>query len=225
MLGQRLLRRTHLRGQARLLGATAVAVLLYLALSGWTGAAAGVLIAFDGGALTFLGTVWVMMGRATPDSMRRRAEIEDEGRNTVLILGAAAATGNLLTIVFALNSVKNLPPDLAAFRVALAAATILLSWFFMNTIFALHYAHGYYGDSDPSSEYKRKGGLGFPDNPEPDYWDFLYFSFVIGMTFQVSDVAVEDHSLRRIVLAHSVIAFFFNVVVVALTINIVAGLM
>ena len=94
----------------------------------------------------------------------------------------------------------------------------------MNTIFALHYAHGYYGDADPSKEYKAIGGLVFPGRHDPDYWDFMYFSFVVGMTFQVSDVQVEDPKLRRQVLAHGVLAFFFNVVIVALTINIVAGL-
>jgi uncharacterized membrane protein len=65
--------------------------------------------------------------------------------------------------------------------------------------FALHYAHGYYGDADPSGEYKRTGGLGFPGTPEPDYWDFMYFSFVVGMTFQVSDVQIEDRNLRRVI--------------------------
>ena len=94
----------------------------------------------------------------------------------------------------------------------------------MNTIFALHYAHGYYGDADSSSNYKPTRGLVFPGRPEPDYWDFLYFSFVVGMTFQVSDVQIEDHSLRRDVLSHGVLAFFFNVIIMALTINIIAGL-
>src|SRR5271170_6359149 len=156
--------------------------------------------------------------------MRRRAELEDEGRYTVLILSLAAAIAILLTIVFVLHGLKDLPANQAGLRVALAAGTILLSWFFMNTIFALYYAHRYYGDADPSSNYKPTGGLVFPGRPAPDYWDFLYFSFVVGMTFQVSDVQIEDHGLRRDVLAHGVLAFFFNVITVALTINIVAGL-
>jgi uncharacterized membrane protein len=202
----------------------AVAVLVYSLLSGWTGTTTRFLIAFDGGAVMFLAAVWVMMARATPDGMRRRAEIEDEGRYTVLSFSVAAATAILLTIVFELHGIKDLPYDHAVRHVGLAAGTILLSWLFMNTIFALHYAHGYYGDSNPSSDYKRVGGLVFPGHPEPDYWEFMYFSFVIGMTFQVSDVQIEDHSLRRGVLAHGVLAFFFNVVIVALTINIVAGL-
>jgi uncharacterized membrane protein len=223
-LGRRLLRRTHVQSHPRLFGAGAAAILLYFLLSGWTGTATRLLIGFDGGAMFFLAAVWVMMASATPEGMRRRAELEDEGRYTVLILSLAAAIAILLTIVFELHGLKDLPANQAGLRVALAAGTILLSWFFMNTIFALHYAHGYYGDADPSSNYKPTGGLAFPGRPEPDYWDFLYFSFVVGMTFQVSDVQIEDHSLRRDVLAHGVLAFFFNVIIVALTINIVAGL-
>ena len=101
----------------------------------------------------------------------------------------------------------------------LAAVTILLSWAFTHTIFALHYAHEYYDENAGKG-----GGLKFPGDEPPDYWDFMYFSFVVGMTFQVSDVQVEDHKLRREVLAHGVLAFFFNVAIVALTINIVVGL-
>lgn len=205
-------------------GAGAAAILLFSLLSGWVATATRLLIAFDGGAAVFLASVWIMMAAATPEGMRRRAELEDEGRYTVLLLSAAAAIAILLTIVFELHGLKNLPSHLAGLHAALAAGSILLSWFFMNTIFALHYAHGYYGDADPSRNYKPMGGLVFPGRPEPDYWDFLYFSFVVGMTFQVSDVQIEDHNLRRDVLAHGVLAFFFNVTIVALTINIVAGL-
>jgi uncharacterized membrane protein len=199
-----------------LLGAGVVAILLYFLLSGRAGTATRFLIAFDGGALIFLVAVWVMMARASPDGMRRRAEREDEGRYAVLVLSVTAAIAILLTIVFELHGVKDMPSDVAGFHVGLAAGTILLSWFFMNTMFALHYAHGYYGDADPSSDYKLTGGLVFPGQPQPDYWDFLYFSFVVGMTFQVSDVQIEDHSLRRGVLAHGVLAFFFNVIIVGL---------
>ena len=177
LLGRGPLRHTHVYSHPRLLGAGAVALLLFFLLSGWFGAATRFLIAADGGALVFLSAVWIMMARATPDGMRRRAELEDEGRYTILILSVTAALAILLTIVFELHGIKDLSPKLAGFRVALAVGTILLSWFFMNTIFALYYAHGYYGDADPSSDYKATGGLGFPGRPQPDYWDFLYFSF------------------------------------------------
>ncbi|MGH7089391.1 MAG: DUF1345 domain-containing protein [Stellaceae bacterium] len=217
------MRRTHVRSHPRLSGAATAAILLYFLLSGRAGAAARFLIA-DGGALVFLAAVWIMMMRATPEGMRRRAELEDEGRYTILVLSVTAAIAILLTIGFELHGIKNLSPAQTALHVALAAGTILLSWFFMNTIFAMHYAHGYYGDADPSDDYKPIGGLVFPGQAKPDYWDFMYFSFVVGMTFQVSDVQIEDHALRQVVLAHGVLAFFFNVIIVALTINIIAGL-
>jgi uncharacterized membrane protein len=224
LLKRELVRRTHVRSHPRLFVAGLVALALYWVLSGRTGTAAGFLVAFDGAAAVFLASVWIMMALATPEGMRRRAEIEDEGRYAVLVLSVAAATAILLAIVFELHGIKDQPSDLAGFHVLFAALTILFSWLFMNTIFALHYAHGYYGDADPSSAYHAVGGLIFPGQHDPDYWDFMYFSFVVGMTFQVSDVQIEDYKLRRVVLAHGVLAFFFNVVIVALTINIVAGL-
>jgi len=168
-LGRGLLRRTHVHSHSRLLGAGAVAILLYLLLSRWAGTPTRFLMASDSGALVFLVAVWIMMARATPDDMRRRAEIEDEGRYTVLVLSVTAAIAILLTIVFELHGIKDLPSNLVSLRVVLSAGTILLSWFFMNTIFALHYAHDYYGDADPSSDYKPTGGLVFPGRAEPDF--------------------------------------------------------
>ena len=96
--------------------------------------------------------------------------------------------------------------------------SVILSWLFLNVMFAIHYAHGYYGNFGDQHT-----GLEFPDTPKPDYWDFVYFSIVIGMTFQVSDVQITSNYLRRVVLLHSVIAFFFNVFIIAITVNIVAG--
>jgi uncharacterized membrane protein len=104
--------------------------------------------------------------------------------------------------------------------VAVAAVSLLLSWLFMNTMFALHYANAYY-----SGNYCDAGrdALEFPGTKEPDYWDFMYFAIVLGMTFQVSDVQITSQRLRRIALGHSVIAFIFNVVIIAITVNVVAG--
>ena len=225
-------RRAKLHSHARLLGALAVAFILCtfsgligtLRPSGWIGFATPFLLGFNGGAVVFLVAIGLMVSRATVAEMRRRAATEDEDRDTVLVLSAFVAVAVLLTILIELHGVKDLSPDQGRFHIALSAATILLSWFFMNTMFALHYAHKYYGDVDPSLGYKSRGGIVFPGQHDPDYWDFLYFSFVIGMTFQVSDVQVEDHGLRRLVLAHGVVAFLFNVIILAVTINIIAGL-
>ena len=95
----------------------------------------------------------------------------------------------------------------------------MLSWLFFNVMFGMHYAHGFYGDFG-----KKHEGLDFPGTEEPDYWDFMYFAIVIGMTFQVSDVQISSRYLRRVALLHSVIAFFFNVFIIAMSVNIAAGL-
>ena len=100
--------------------------------------------------------------------------------------------------------------------VLLAGVTIFLSWVFVHVIFALHYAHEFYDMHAP-------GGLAFPGEHEPDYWDFIYFSFVIGMTSQVSDVTVTGQRLRRVVAAHGVLSFVFNVALLALSINLAAS--
>jgi uncharacterized membrane protein len=122
---------------------------------------------------------------------------------------------------------KDLQGTAIVYRVGLAGLTILCSWFMTHTMFALHYAHGYYSVADPAEDERSDvGGLEFPgDCHEPDYWDFLYFSFVIGMTFQTSDVAISRRKLRRLTLGHSILAFFFNTVILALSINIMAGLL
>jgi uncharacterized membrane protein len=94
----------------------------------------------------------------------------------------------------------------------------VLSWVFIHTIFALHYAHDYYGEYGA-----KQSGLNFPGDEPPDYWDFVYFSFVIGMTSQVSDVAVAGRPIRRTVIAHGVVSFFFNVALLALMVNLAAS--
>jgi uncharacterized membrane protein len=212
----------HLRAHPRLVIAVVVGVACYIALPGWLEVAMRLLMAFDIGAIVFVGAVWFMMARASQADMRRRSAIEDEGRHTILTLAAVIAVAILLAIIFELHGSKDLPPARQGIHAALAAATILLSWIFMNTMFALHYAHDYYGEGE--GEQVVAGGLIFPGDDAPAYSDFLYFAFVIGMTFQVADVAIADKGLRRVALVQGVLAFFFNVVVLALTINILAGM-
>mgnify|MGYP003352863198 CR=1 FL=1 len=107
------------------------------------------------------------------------------------------------------------------FRTLLATLTIVLSWAFTHTMFALHYAHEFYDENQG-----RGGGMQFPgDDPEPDYWDFMYFSVVLNMTFQVSDVQISSRPIRRLALLHGVVAFFFNVTIIAITVNVAAGIL
>jgi uncharacterized membrane protein len=223
-LASRFARRTrYLRQHARLSVAALLGLLAYLALPTRIGESARLLAAFDLAAFAFLAAIWIMMARATTVGMRQRARREDESRYVVLVLSAATAAAVLLAIALELHGIRDQPPASAGPRVALAIVAILLAWVFMNTMFALHYAHYFYGDAAGTTGSEARG-LAFPGGGAPDYWDFLYFSFTIGMTFQVSDVQIESHRLRRTALAHGMLAFFFNVVILALTINIVAGL-
>ena len=176
--------------------------------------ALGVLLAFDVAAVVFLGSTLRMVLKSTIASIRKRARQEDEGYWGFLLSGAAVAAIALVALAMELHASKHG----GLLGIVLAALTLLLSWLFLNTTFALHYAHEFYGDSGG-----KKSGLEFPGTKEPDYWDFLYFSFVLGMTFQVSDVEISERSIRRVALAHSAIAFFFNVIIIALSVNVVAS--
>ena len=99
------------------------------------------------------------------------------------------------------------------------------SWFLIHTVFAMHYAHGYYHDEDEGPGFASAGGLEFPNEKEPDFLDFAYFSFVIGMTCQVSDVQVSSQGMRRLALVHGLLSFVFNTVILALSINLASGLL
>ena len=138
----------------------------------------------------------------------------------VLFLALAAVIFSLVTVTCELVAVKEMTPDQKPFHIGLVAFTILSSWLFIHTIYALHYAHEYY-DKAPNGH---AAGLIFPDTKLPDYADFLYFSFIIGTSAQTADVNISSRSMRRVSLFHCVLAFFFNTTILALTINIASSL-
>jgi uncharacterized membrane protein len=158
-----------------------------------------------------------LMWRSDVHRIRRRAAMQDESQVMILVLTVAAAIASLAAIFSELSTVPGVNRQPA--QLILATTTIVLSWAFIHVMFALHYAHEYYGDGRDHII----GGLQFPDDKEPDYWDFMYFSFVIGMCAQVSDVTVSSKSIRRTVLAHGIISFLFNAALLALTVNIAAS--
>jgi uncharacterized membrane protein len=148
--------------------------------------------------------------------IRRNAARQDEGQLTILTCTVAAALASLAAIFaeLAMSATGAARPRSHLF---LAASTILLSWAFIHTMFALHYAHEFYDETAGR-------GMSFPgDDPHPDYLDFLYFSFVIGMTSQVSDVAITSKLIRRTATVHGIVSFLFNAALLALTVNIAAG--
>jgi len=159
------------------------------------------------------------MIRSDVHELRLRASRHDEGEWTIILLSMAATLLSLVAIGAELMQVSQGDP-LRIWRAALAAVTILMSWLFVHTIMAQHYAHDYYLREGNSP------GLLFPDKlKEPDYWDFAYFAFTIGVAAQTADVAIASPRIRRVALAHSVLAFFFNTAILALAINVGASLL
>lgn len=214
----------------RFLIAAGFGVAVTLALLPWPWRpATRVLAGWDAGLVVYLVLAARLMWDCDATRIRLRAALQDEGRFTFLGLVVASALASLVAIVAELSSAHR-----EGGHLAFAVVTILLSWVFLHTIFALHYAHEYYAEhrskkvaahvaGNDAGKTVRGSGLNFPDETTPDYWDFVYFSFVIGMTSQVSDVAVTSRPLRRLVAAHGVVSFIFNVTLLALMVNIAAG--
>lgn len=201
----------------RLLISAALGLIATLVLPASLTAVTRMLIGWDAGVLIYLAAAAVVMSRcASASAMQTNAAAQDEGAVAVLILAIAAAIASLGAIFAELAIVERSSPHYGLYT-ALAISTVVLSWAFTQTIFALHYAHEFYG------EHLRRSGLKFPGDGQPDYWDFIYFAFVIGMTFQVSDVAVTHKSIRRLVVAHGALSFFFTAAIISVTVNIAAS--
>ncbi len=206
---------------AKLFGAVILAIVVALLTPHEWRDATRLLTGWDVGIATYLILIAATMRRATIERIRARASEEDEGAFAILLLSIGATIASVVSVIFELGGPKQQTGIQAAAQVLLAVVTILLSWSFMHTIFSLHYAHEYYGEGRD----KEIGGLKFPGDNEPDYWDFLYFAVVIGMTSQVSDVGITSRFIRRMAAVHGVLSFFFNVTVLALTVNIVSNLL
>ncbi|MGE0716385.1 MAG: DUF1345 domain-containing protein [Alphaproteobacteria bacterium] len=202
----------------------------YLALAG--GAVAGAAIPIDGVHLrlvlggdvfflVYLAATAVVAWSATPDSIRARSEDADEGIAVIFLLTIASVVLSLGAIFALVSRGEALP----AAHLALAAGSVLLGWLTLHTIFGFHYAHVFYAEAEdsPPDERHDAEGLAFPATDAPGIWEFLYHAFVIGMTAQVSDVEVVSTRMRRIVLVQSIVAFFYNTVLLALAVNIAAS--
>ena len=172
------------------------------------------LIGWDTFVALYIVLVYAMMLRSSHATIRRMAALQDDGRFSIPLLTALGAFASLAAIVLELGQGQHKPADLI-----FAASTVALSWAAAHTAFALHYAHEFYRGKTP-------GGLQFPSGEKDDhadYWDFVYFSFVIGMTAQVSDVGITDKTIRRIATVHGIISFVFNTALLALMVNIAAS--
>jgi uncharacterized membrane protein len=203
-----------------LMGGLAVGLVCQFALAMLPSTSA--ILGWDAFCVSYVAIMLAAMAESTPDAMRARAAADDQGRATILALVLVAAVAAILAIALELSAAKNAHGLERGLRVTLAFATVAASWFTVHLIFALHYAHGYYDRDEVSATDAR--GLRFPGEEEPDYWDFLHFAVIVGVAAQTADIAISAKRLRRLNTVHALFAFAFNTVVVALTINLLAGL-
>jgi uncharacterized membrane protein len=174
------------------------------------------LVGWDAAAVLYVAWVWAAVWPMDPQATSVHAEVEDTTRVTaeLLLLGAAVASLAAVAVVLAGAGPGRGAPDLA--RIALGVASVVLSWVVVHTVYTLRYARLYYTGPD--------GGVRFPQQTRPDYGDFAYLAFTIGMTFQVSDTDLHDRGIRRTVLGHALLSFVFVTGILATTINLIAGL-
>jgi uncharacterized membrane protein len=153
--------------------------------------------------------------------MAANAEDQQEGEWTLFFIVLAGVTISFVAILGEFGSMKDAPAAVKGQKIALVAITLVLSWLMAQAVFALRYAHEYYARTDGADSVD--GGLDFPKEDCPDYWDFFYFSIVLGMTFQVSDVQITSRKLRRLATLHGLLGFMFNTVIIALTVNLASS--
>jgi uncharacterized membrane protein len=192
----------------------AIGIVAFFVLPGSLRLVTRLLVGWDIFIVFYLVLAYTMMARCRIARIRHNAVMEDDGRFLILLVTALGAFASLAAIVSELDAAHRGAPHLL-----LATGTIALSWAAVHTAFALHYAHDFYRGAEP-------GGLQFPSgdrHEDADYWDFVYFSLVIGMTAQVSDVGITDKTIRRTATAHGVISFVFNTALLALMVNIAAS--
>jgi uncharacterized membrane protein len=209
---------------SRLILALIISGILFLATIGHIQQPAQAILVWNVFAWSLSLLAWARILLADAKSSVLTARLQDSARLAIFIFVLAAAVASLVSVAVLIGGAKGLGRGALAEHLFLAAGTVISSWFLVHTVFTLHYAHGFYSDGDGDGDQTTFGGLEFPNEKEPDFIDFAYFSFVIGMTCQVSDVQVTSQEMRCLALVHGLLSFLFNTVILALTINLASGL-
>lgn len=181
------------------------------------------IIAWDAFVTIFMLLIFHLFTVQRPEHMPADAAAQEEGEWTIFWITVGAVTASFVAIIYEFSASKSMNPSARNLHVALVAFTLFASWLMTHVVFGLRYAHEYYETAPSGSAVV--GGLQFPADDDPDYWDFIYFALVLGMTFQVSDVQITSRLLRRVATLHGLLGFLFNTVVIALTVNIGASLL
>ncbi|WP_316747079.1 DUF1345 domain-containing protein [Pedobacter gandavensis] len=203
-----------------------VAVLFFVATTGKFKDPIHYMLAWLAYVMSTLILAWITILSSHPADVKNEAHAQDSSRTVIFFFVIAVAFASLLAVLLLLENASSQTEKEFSGTALIPLACVAGSWWLLHTVFTLRYAHLYYCDLDHHKGGKniKPEGLIFPDEEEPDYMDFTYFSFVIGMTFQVSDVQITSRKIRRLAWMHGILAFAFNTFIVALTINIIAGL-
>jgi uncharacterized membrane protein len=200
-------------------------VLVFLISRGYLRFASAEIAGWNAFAVVILTLDWLTIWTTPLRKIRELAQQQDLSRFLIFLFVVVTACAALFAVGFLVSVKKSQTGTHFGIHVMLTLSTVIFSWMLVHTVYGLRYAHAFYGDSDEPGVNPHAGGLIFPGNRPPDYFDFAYFSFVVGMTCQVSDVQITSRRMRRITLFHSVLSFGFNTMILALLINIVSGLL
>ncbi|MFC4311246.1 DUF1345 domain-containing protein [Steroidobacter flavus] len=203
---------------ARLLFSTGAASVLFFLLPAHWATITRVLVSWNVGVLMFLTLVFRFMTRLSAAQISERYQEEDETAPVILIISVLAALLAMVSIVAFLSMIDQVSPTEKSLRLALAAGTVINAWMLIPTMFTLHYADMFYSTAPDARP------LRFPDTQTPAFWDFAYFSFTIAAACQTADVSTTPGPIRKVLIVHSVLSFFFNVAILGFAINVTAGL-
>ncbi len=215
-------RAAFLDAHHRLAGAALVAALVAYATAGRLHVATQAIVAWNAFAIASLVLAWATIVRADLEHIRRMAQAHDFSRTVIFVLVVMAAVMSLLTVGLLLGPSRDIAAAQSGLHLGQSAIAVIGSWTLTHTVYTLHYAHLYYSPASQHPHARDGRGLEFPGDPNPNYLDFAYFAFVIGMTCQVSDVQVRARPMRRLVLLHGVLSFAFNTLILALSVNVIA---
>jgi uncharacterized membrane protein len=209
----------------RLAYAALVAAVVGYAASGRLHIATQVIVTWNAFAICSLALAWNTIVRADLNYIQRTARSQDLGRTVIFVVVVMAAVVSLLTVGLLLGPSKDIAAAHSRFHIVQSAIAVITSWSLTHTVYTLHYAHLFYAAASRQPHAGNHRGLDFPGDPNPNYLDFAYFSFVIGMTCQVSDVQVTSRSMRTLVLIHGVLSFAFNTLILALSVSVIAQML
>jgi uncharacterized membrane protein len=211
----------NLEARMRCVIALMIGVAGYFGFGHFASRPTAIIAGWDSFAVSLLALLWLAILGSGIDHIRYRACTQDLSRAVIFFFTIAAACSSIFAVIFLLAAAKT--TSHLGLHATLSIVAIVASWCLVHTMFAMRYAHAYYGEGLVPKAHA--GGLEFPSDDAPDYLDFAYFSFVVGMTCQVSDVQITAKSLRTLALIHGILSFCFNTIILALTINTLSGLL